>query len=185
MKFRSAIAAAVVALSMALAGCTSSSTASPSPGPSTAATSPPTAAVSSTAAPATTKGTAAGTATSKSGPASSSGTGKPTAAATTAIVQNTLPPAKSIGNTVVKRKTVTVAACTATADGWRAAGTAVNATGKAVDYTITIFFTTDKATVQDFAVTKLSVPAKTTLKWTADKKFKATQPTLCVLRGVA
>jgi hypothetical protein len=127
----------------------------------------------------------ASSAVATSGPAST-GTAGPTGAATTAppIVQNTLPPATSIVNDVTKRKSVAITACAATAGGWTASGTAANTGGKSVKYDITIFFTNDQATVEDFATASVTVKAGGNEKWTATKKFTAATTTRCVLRGV-
>ena len=101
------------------------------------------------------------------------------------VYQGKIPAAKSIGNVVTKRKAVTLAGCAATAGGWKATGTAKNTGTKSAKYTITVFFTTSKATVQSYAKTTVDVAAGSSAQWTATRAFPAAKGTLCVLRGVA
>ena len=117
-------------------------------------------------------------------PAGHSASATPTTKAA-AIYQGKLPAAKAIGNTVAKRKAVTLAGCTAMPGGWKATGTARNTGAKTASYTITIFFTTSKATVQSYASTKVQVAPGASKAWSAAGKFPAAKGTLCVLRGVA
>jgi hypothetical protein len=100
------------------------------------------------------------------------------------VTQNTLPVASAIVNNLEKRKSVTVTKCAATADGWLASGTAKNSGTADVKYAITVFFTNEHATVQDFATASVSVKAGGSTDWTASKKFSAAKVTNCVLRGV-
>jgi hypothetical protein len=101
------------------------------------------------------------------------------------LAQNSLPPASSIVNNIDKRKAIVVTKCSAADGGWQAVGTANN-TGTADEtFAITIFFTNDHATVEDFATTSVTVKAGKSGDWTAMKKFTASNPTNCVLRGVA
>lgn len=89
-----------------------------------------------------------------------------------------------IPNTPSLRGNVTLDACTATKGGWSATGTARNSDDRAVNYTITVFFTTSSATVIETAQVKVAVKPGGTETWTASKKFTAPTTTLCVLRGV-
>ena len=101
-----------------------------------------------------------------------------------ALTQNTLPAASAIVNDVAKRKEIVLTKCAAVDGGWSASGTAKNAGTADATYAITIFFTNDHATVQDYATASVTVKPGATLDWTASKKFAAATPTNCVLRGV-
>ena len=102
-----------------------------------------------------------------------------------ALAQNSLPPASSIVNNIDKRKAIVVTKCSATDGGWQAVGTANNTGSADESFAITIFFTNDHATVEDYATTSVTVKAGKSVDWTAVKKFTASNPTNCVLRGVA
>ena len=110
--------------------------------------------------------------------------GSPSASSSAPLTQDTLPAATSIVNDIDKRKDVTVAKCAATADGWGASGTVKNSGTADATYAITIFFTNDHATVEDYATATVRAKAGASADWTAAKKFTATTPTNCVLRGV-
>jgi hypothetical protein len=101
-----------------------------------------------------------------------------------AAAQNTLPAASAIANDVAKRSSVSVTKCAASDGGWTASGTARNSGTGDATYAITIFFTNSHATVQDYATTSVTVGAGKSVDWTAAKKFTASTPTNCVLRGV-
>ena len=105
-------------------------------------------------------------------------------AAGTVLSQNTLPAASAIANDVAKRKSVAITKCAASDGGWTASGTAKNSGTGDATYAITIFFTNAHATVQDYATTSVTVKAGQSADWTASKKFTASTPTNCVLRGV-
>jgi hypothetical protein len=102
-----------------------------------------------------------------------------------ALAQNSLPPASSIVNNIDKRKAIVVTKCSAADGGWQAVGTANNTGTADESFAITIFFTNDHATVEDYATTSVTVKAGKSVDWTAVKKFTASNPTNCVLRGVA
>jgi hypothetical protein len=87
-------------------------------------------------------------------------------------------------NSPALRANVTMSSCAATAGGWGAGGTALNAGKTAADYTITVFFTTDHATVIGSAQTHVTVPPGAKQNWQVSSKFTAPAKTLCVLRGV-
>ncbi len=132
--------------------------------------------------------------TSSSSPkkdSSSSGSVAPSSASATPaakvapVYQGKVPAAKSIGNLTTKRKAVTLASCAAEPGGWKASGTAKNTGTKQTSYTITVFFTTSKATVQSYAKTTVKVAPGLSAQWTAAGRFPAAKGTLCVLRGVA
>ena len=89
-----------------------------------------------------------------------------------------------VPNAVEARSTVVMTSCKAAPGGWQASGTVSNPGTTTVDYTITVFFTTAKATVIDSAQTKVSVDPGAKKSWSAIKKFGAASQMLCVLRGV-
>jgi hypothetical protein len=132
------------------------------------------------------------TSCTSSGSASSS-TGKaagpsPSAARTTAAPATSLKPAilpSKIENQPTARKSVVQTSCAAIPGGWSAKGTATNGGKKAVTYKITVYFTTTHATTLNFATTSVRVPAGKTVKWAADKRFKAERQMLCPMPGVA
>jgi hypothetical protein len=98
--------------------------------------------------------------------------------------QHSLPPASKIPNDVALRRQVQITSCTSKPGGWQAKGTATNTGSKTVDLTITVFFTTTKATVLDYATTKVQVPGGASKDWTASADFAAEPTMRCVLRGV-
>ncbi|MDP9904635.1 hypothetical protein [Arthrobacter bambusae] len=83
------------------------------------------------------------------------------------------------------RQNVKITDCSSADGGWAAKGTANNPGNKAVDYTITVFFTTDQATVLHTAQTKVAVEPGKSADWNITEKFPTTPKTLCVLRGVS
>lgn len=89
-----------------------------------------------------------------------------------------------VPNAVEARSNVVMTSCKAAPGGWQASGTVSNPGKTTVDYTITVFFTTTKATVIDSAQTKVSVDPGAKKSWSAIKKFGAASQMLCVLRGV-
>ncbi len=91
----------------------------------------------------------------------------------------------AVANVVPLRQLVTLTGCDAEPGGWRAAGAASNPTSKAVTYTITVFFTTDQATVETFGKTTVTLPAQKSTAWTLPVLFAADPSTLCVLRAVS
>jgi hypothetical protein len=88
-----------------------------------------------------------------------------------------------IPNDPKTRANVKLIACTSTKDGWKASGTVSNAGKSPTTTVITVFFTTDKATVIGTAQTRVTVKAGDKRVWTAQKAFSAPSKTLCVLRG--
>ena len=89
-----------------------------------------------------------------------------------------------VPNDPALRQNVSVTDCSKTAKGWKAAGKATNPTDKPLDYTLTVFFTSDKATVLNTADTTVKVDPGKSANWTVQKDFPTTPKTLCVLRGV-
>jgi hypothetical protein len=121
--------------------------------------------------------------------ASAGATGKPASSAKT----TTAPPTSlkaavlptKIENQPAVRKSVVQTSCAAIPGGWSAKGTATNDAKKTATYKITVYFTTTHATTLNFATTTVKVPAGKTVKWAADKKFKAEPQMLCPMPGVA
>jgi hypothetical protein len=89
-----------------------------------------------------------------------------------------------VPNDTALRKNVQLSSCKRITGGWGASGTATNPGTTSVDYTITIFFTTSKATVVSTGATHITVDPGDTQTWTVQRKFIAQPKTLCVLRGV-
>jgi len=89
-----------------------------------------------------------------------------------------------VANDIDLRKHVSLQACRRIAGGWAASGTATNPGTEPVDYTITIFFTTAKATVVGTGETHVKVDPGHEKTWTVDRKLATDSKTLCVLRGV-
>lgn len=89
----------------------------------------------------------------------------------------------NIPNDAAVRANVHLADCTKTGTGWKAAGTITNPSKKPVSRTITIFFTTDKATVISTGQTTVSVDAGKKQPWSIAPAFTAAPKTLCVIRG--
>jgi hypothetical protein len=90
----------------------------------------------------------------------------------------------AVPNDPASRKNVTVSSCTATKDGWQAAGTATNPGNKQTDYTVTVFFTTTGGTVIGTGQSKVTVKPGAQQAWTVSSVFHAPPDTRCVLRGV-
>jgi hypothetical protein len=90
----------------------------------------------------------------------------------------------AVPNKPALRANVAISSCTARPGGWRAAGTVHNPASHAAKYRITVFFTTQHATVIGAAATTVSVGAGAKKSWRANAKFHPAKPTLCVLRGV-
>jgi hypothetical protein len=85
-----------------------------------------------------------------------------------------------------RRRYVSIGSCASSPGGWTADGIATNPNGSTTNYTVTIYFTTSKATVEGYGTTKVEVPGGKTAKWSVRSNFTPADPhTLCVLRGVA
>jgi hypothetical protein len=89
-----------------------------------------------------------------------------------------------VPNTPALRANVAISDCERDGEGWKASGTALNPDDKAIEYTITVFFTTDKATVIGTGDTKVSVPPGESADWEIRADLTPAPETLCVLRGV-
>lgn len=83
------------------------------------------------------------------------------------------------------RKNVVQTKCAAIPGGWAAEGTATNTRKTPVEYKILVHFTTTKATVLDYAQTTVPVAPGKTVKWQAQKQFKADKKMLCPMPGIA
>jgi hypothetical protein len=156
-----AVLAAVGLAAAVLAGCTNSDSSRDSSASKPAPTSPvPTSPV----------------------PTSAGGESTPPSTGATATGATAVP--SEVANDIDLRKNVQLTSCKRIAGGWGASGTAANPGTKPVDYTITIFFTTAKATVVSTGATHITVDPGDTQHWTVNKKFAANPKMLCVLRGV-
>jgi hypothetical protein len=98
-------------------------------------------------------------------------------------VLGTSPP--KAANQAAVRKNVVQSSCSAIPGGWRAAGTVSNPTNSEVKYKITVYFTTEHATVLAYATTKVAVQPDATAKWSASKEFAAQKEMLCPMPGIA
>lgn len=90
-----------------------------------------------------------------------------------------------VGNNPDKRSAVSVTSCKATADGWMAAGTATATKSGPETFTITVFFTTEQATVVEWGKTTVTARAGATATWQIAKRLPVRSTLLCPLRGVA
>jgi hypothetical protein len=90
----------------------------------------------------------------------------------------------SVPNDPTLRNNVTLSSCASTSVGWAASGTARNPSKSSASYRITVFFTTDHATVIGHASTTVTVPGGASHPWTVAATFHPASPTRCVLRGV-
>lgn len=99
------------------------------------------------------------------------------------LAQAELP--KKVDNDPKIRKNVTQTSCDAVPGGWSAGGTAKNPGQSPVTYAITVYFTTTKATVLDFATTKVRVDPGKSADWKATKQFPFRGKLLCPMPGIA
>jgi hypothetical protein len=160
---RATVAAAALVVGVSLTGCSIG-------GSDHKASSSPASTISSA------KGSSSAKATGGATPGKATGKQTP-------VARVSLPP--SVGNVVKKRKSIVMSTCAVAPGGWKAAGTASNSGTTAAKYTITVFFTNPKATVEGYAVTNVTVAPGKSASWTATGKFTAASGSLCVLRGVA
>ena len=91
----------------------------------------------------------------------------------------------SVPNDPALRAAVKVTDCARSDSGWTASGTAKNSGGDAVDYRVTVFFTSATATVLETADAVVSVAPNGSEEWKVEASFAAPDDTLCVLTGVA
>lgn len=89
-----------------------------------------------------------------------------------------------VPNTPALRADVEITACERGGDGWKASGTARNSADEDTSYTITVFFTTDKATVLGTGDTTVKVPAGESAEWEIRADLTPASEMRCVLRGV-
>lgn len=90
-----------------------------------------------------------------------------------------------VPNSVTARKGVTLSDCAASKDGGHAAGMVTDLGKNAAAYTITVFFTTSKATVIGYATTMVHATPGKAIPWQASSHFSAPPGMRCVLRGVS
>lgn len=92
----------------------------------------------------------------------------------------------NVKNNADLRDAVKITTCEATDKGWTASGTAQAPKDGDKNFKVTIFFTTDKATVVQWAKTKVNAKAGETADWSVDADIDTQGgELLCVLRGVA
>lgn len=99
-------------------------------------------------------------------------------------VQHRLPRGKALENDPVLYEQVALTGCEATADGWRAVGSATNPGPDPIGFTVLVLFTDAHARVVDSASTTVDVPVGATKNWTATRAFETTPGTSCVVRAV-
>jgi len=99
------------------------------------------------------------------------------------VVQAGKVPTK-VPNDPALRKNVIVSDCSQAGKGWKAAGKATNPTDKPISYAVTVFFTSEQATVLNTADTTVKVEPGKIADWSIQKDFATTAKALCVLRGV-
>jgi hypothetical protein len=90
----------------------------------------------------------------------------------------------AVPNKPTLRNNVSLSSCASAHGGWAASGTARNPSKSSASYRITVFFTTDHATVIGQAATTVQVAAGASSPWIVTGAFHPASPTLCVLRGV-
>jgi hypothetical protein len=125
-----------------------------------------------------------GTTPRPSAPSSSHApTSSPANALPAGVTGATAVPAK-VPNKPALRKDVVLSSCASAGRSWRASGTVRNPGSRDRRYTITVFFTSSTATVIGTGAAKVRVPSGAQRSWKVVGKFRAPNPTLCVLRGV-
>jgi hypothetical protein len=103
---------------------------------------------------------------------------------TTSVSHDTVVPL-SVPNEVSVRKDVDLLTCNQSSGGWSAGGAVRNTLGKAVTFTITVFFTSAQSTDLAYATTTVSVDTGKNALWNVKATFAAPAGVLCVLRGVS
>ncbi|WP_133543201.1 hypothetical protein [Microbacterium sp. BK668] len=121
------------------------------------------------------------------GCAAPSSSAAPSATATPAPAGGIQPDANvptDVPNIPELRGNVEISACEQAGEGWRASGTAQNPAGGDTAYTITVFFTTDQATVLGTGDTTVDLPAGESVEWEIRADLTPAAGMRCVLRGV-
>lgn len=99
-------------------------------------------------------------------------------------VRHELPKGAALDNDPDLYEHVTPTGCAATADGWRAEGTAENAGTEEQGFAVLVLFTDPQGRTVDSATAELSVAPGETGDWIAERDFDAPAGTLCVVRAV-
>lgn len=86
-------------------------------------------------------------------------------------------------NNLDRRKHVTLTGCESATGGWKASGKIANDSSDH-EYSITVYFTNDKATNPGEGSTKVEVEKDGNGNWTVTGKFEAPEKVLCVLGPV-
>jgi hypothetical protein len=110
----------------------------------------------------------------------------PTSSPSPTVVAPTSEPNVPTGvpNVPAKRADVEITSCLAARGGWAATGKVTNSGTTSVSYAISVFFTTQTATVVGTARTKVTLPAGKTVHWSATAQIANAASLRCVLRGV-
>jgi len=119
-----------------------------------------------------------------SDPALSSPRATATAPPTFTGVQHPIPTGEALKNEPKEFEQIRLTGCSATASGWKSAGTAHNATNTKIEYRVVVLFTDAQARAIDSASVNVVVPAGQTRTWTASRTFSAPEGTRCVVRSV-
>ncbi|MBU2696249.1 hypothetical protein [Pimelobacter sp. 30-1] len=89
-----------------------------------------------------------------------------------------------VPNRPAKRAAVEMTGCAATDGGWAASGTAAAVKARDQTFVISVFFTTDQATVVAWGRTRVTVPAGERADWQVGVDLPVQGELRCVLRGV-
>ncbi|WP_436697872.1 hypothetical protein [Nocardioides sp. BYT-33-1] len=98
--------------------------------------------------------------------------------------QHAIPTGAALDNVPDLYELVAQTGCEATADGWRAEGTAANPGTAEQGFTVLVFFTDPQARIVDSASATVTVAPGETGTWTAERAFAAPAGTSCVVRAV-
>jgi len=118
------------------------------------------------------------------GASPSTSTSTSTKDAETTVKQPDVDVPTQVPNRPRKRDRVRLTTCAATDGGWSASGTARAGKVGSERYRITVFFTTDRATVVGWGRTTVEVAAGQSVEWSVSADLAVEGDLLCVLRGV-
>lgn len=117
-------------------------------------------------------------------PSTSTSTSSSTKDAETTVKQPDVDVPTQVPNRPRKRDRVRLTTCAATDGGWSASGTARAGKAGSERYRITVFFTTDRATVVGWGRTTVEAAAGQSVEWSVSADLPVEGDLLCVLRGV-
>lgn len=118
------------------------------------------------------------------GASPSTSTSTSTKDAETTVKQPDVDVPTQVPNRPRKRDRVRLTTCAATDGGWSASGTARAGKAGSERYRITVFFTTDRATVVGWGRTTVEAAAGQSVEWSVSADLPVEGDLLCVLRGV-